>query len=85
MESSRRQMIIDRLTQAFSPDHLDVIDESDQHAGHAGYGDGHRHFAIIISAPSLNALPRVAAHRKIYDLFSDMMPHHIHALRIKLI
>lgn len=85
MSSSRRQLIIDRLTSEFNPDYLEVIDESDQHAGHAGHGGGHRHFAIIISSDSLKQLPRVAAHRKIYDLFIDLMPEQIHALRIKVI
>lgn len=79
---TRVNIIENRLKEAFSPDFLQVIDESDQHAGHAGHGGGGRHFAIIISSPVLTSLSRVEAHRKIYALFSDLMPHKIHALRI---
>lgn len=79
------ELIRQRLVEAFSPSHLEVIDESDQHIGHAGHGGGGRHFAIVISAPALSALSRVEAHRKIYALFYDLMPEQIHALRIKLV
>lgn len=78
------ELIRERLMAAFSPAQLEVIDESDQHVGHAGHGGGGRHFAIVISAPALNSLPRVEAHRKIYALFDDMIPEQIHALRIKI-
>lgn len=78
-------LIRQRLLEAFSPSQLEVIDESDQHIGHAGHGGGGRHFAVVISAPALNSLSRVEAHRRIYALFDDLMPDQIHALRIKLV
>lgn len=78
------KLIRERLIQAFSPESLEVIDESEAHKGHAGYQAGGRHFAIIISAQLLLNLSRVAAHQKIYALFNDLMPHRIHALRIKI-
>ncbi len=82
---NKLELIISRLQQAFSPESLEVIDESDQHIGHAGHQGGGRHFAIVISAVSLKSLSRVAAHRKIYALFEDLIPKEIHALRIKII
>lgn len=78
----RITLMIERLNAAFQPTHLEVIDESEQHRGHAGYGQGGRHFAIIIASPHLSALPRVEAHRRIYAVFSDLIPQDIHALRI---
>ena len=75
-------LITERLQVAFSPAHLEVLDESAAHAGHAGHQGGGRHFAIIITAESLAGLSRVAAHRQIYALFVDLIPHEIHALRI---
>lgn len=78
-------MITQRLENALSPHHLIVKDESDQHIGHAGHQAGGRHFAIEISAACLQHLSRVAAHRKIYALFSDLIPHPIHALRIQVV
>lgn len=81
---SRVDLIRERLEQAFLPHHLEVIDESDQHIGHAGHQGGGRHFAIIIDAECFKGLSRVLAHQKIYALFTDLMPDQIHALRIKI-
>jgi BolA protein len=81
---TRVELIKHRLQTAFSPSYLEVLDESDQHIGHAGHQGGGRHFAIIISADSLNALTRVEAHRKIYALFTDLIPEQIHALKIQV-
>lgn len=75
-------LIQERLTNAYQPTFLNVIDESEAHIGHAGHQGGGRHFAIEITADSLKTLPRVAAHRKIYALFTDLIPDEIHALRI---
>lgn len=77
-------LITERLQQAFSPTHLEVLDESAAHVGHAGHQGGGRHFAIIIAADSFKSLSRVDAHRKIYALFPDLIPHEIHALRIQI-
>lgn len=85
MTSDRVDIIKSRLQTAFSPSYLEVNDESDQHIGHAGHQGGGRHFAIIISASCFDGIPLVEAHRHIYALFADMMPHEIHALKIKVI
>lgn len=82
---NRIQKIRERLEKAFLPTYLEVIDESDQHIGHAGHQGGGRHFAIIISAPNLLGVSRVAAHRQVYALFDDMIPNEIHALKIKVV
>jgi len=86
MNSSERAVIIrERLEKEFTPSHLEVIDESDQHVGHAGHQGGGRHFYVVIKADHFNNCPRVKAHRDIYALFTDLMPEQIHALRIKII
>lgn len=86
MINTERQTIIrERIVKALAPSYLEVIDESDQHVGHAGHQGGGRHFAVIISAEKLSTLSRVEAHRQIYALFEDMMPEMIHALRITII
>jgi BolA protein len=82
---NKKDLIYSRISQAFSPTYLEVIDESDKHIGHAGHLGGGRHFALIIASPLLNGLPRIEAHRKIYALFTDMIPDEIHALRIELL
>ncbi|VVC75892.1 hypothetical protein AQUSIP_11930 [Aquicella siphonis] len=83
--NERWSLIHERLVHAFSPRHLEVIDESDQHIGHAGHQGGGRHFAIVIDAVSLKNLTRIEAHRRIYALFTDIMPDQLHALKIKIL
>lgn len=85
MTTNRLELIRYRLQSAFSPSHLEVIDESDKHMGHAGHQGGERHFAIVIAAERLNNLPRLEAHRAIYTLFTDLIPEQIHALKIKIL
>mgnify|MGYP002402630302 CR=1 FL=1 len=82
---NRRAIIETRIKRTFSPSHLEVIDESDQHVGHAGHQGGGRHFAVIIRADCFKGISRVDAHRQIYALFEDMMPDQIHALKIKIL
>jgi BolA family transcriptional regulator, general stress-responsive regulator len=84
MNVNRVDLIRSRLEQAFTPDFLEVIDESDKHIGHAGHQGGNRHFAIKIQAAAFYNISRVEAHRKIYALFTDLMPEQIHALRIEI-
>lgn len=83
--TNRISLIEARLKKAFAPHFLNVIDESDQHIGHAGHQGGGRHFAIIIESKHFEHLSRIEAHRQIYALFEDLMPEQIHALKIKII
>lgn len=78
----RVALIQERLQNAFSPSHLEVIDDSAKHKGHAGAAGGAGHYKIIISAACLKSLSRVEAHRRIYALFNDIIPDQIHALQI---
>lgn len=80
----RNEIIKQRLQQAFSPAQLDVIDDSDQHKGHAGSRGGAGHYTVLISAQCFQNLSRIEAHRKIYEVLDDLIPDQIHALRIKI-
>lgn len=81
----RKTMIQERLQQAFSPRQLEVIDDSAKHAGHVGSQGGAGHYTVLIAADCFAHLPRVHAHRKIYQVLSDLIPEQIHALNIKII
>jgi BolA protein len=83
--AERIHVIRSRIIAAFNPSHLDVIDDSDQHRGHAGSRDGAGHFTLSLAAESLVGMSRVDAHRKIYAVLADFIPHEIHALQIKLL
>lgn len=73
-----------RLTEAFSPAALDVVDESELHKGHAGHRpEGESHFRVRISAEAFRGKSRVAAHRMIYDALADEIAKGVHALAIE--
>ncbi|HHK73710.1 MAG TPA: BolA family transcriptional regulator [Rhizobiales bacterium] len=81
-----------KLEKSFSPKQLKVIDESHKHAHHKGaqehaaiHGSGESHFHVIIAAPRLEGLSRVAAHRAVMDVLADEMKNGIHALRLDIV
>jgi BolA protein len=80
----RIQIITERLQQAFSPEKLDVIDDSDKHRGHAGSRDGAGHYTVIITAHCFAGKSRIVVHREIYQVLNDLIPREIHALQIKI-
>ena len=76
--------ITERLTRAFSPSELVVVNESHQHAGHAGDdGSGESHFAVRIRADSLALLTRVARHRAVQAALGDLNQR-IHAIALDI-
>jgi BolA family transcriptional regulator, general stress-responsive regulator len=81
----RIQIIRTRVQEKFSPARLEVIDDSAQHKGHAGSRGGAGHYTLIISADTLKNKSRIDAHREIYALLDDLIPHEIHALVIKIL
>lgn len=74
------------LQQVLKPTQLQVLDESADHAGHAGanglgYGT---HFRVRIAAPAFEGLSRVAAHRLVYDALKPYIDAGLHALAIDI-
>lgn len=62
---------------------LEVINESHQHAGHAGDdGSGESHWRLVINAPSLAGKSRIARHRAVHDALGKDIIGRIHALAI---
>ncbi|MEO1265911.1 MAG: BolA family protein [Pseudomonadota bacterium] len=78
------QRIREKLMIALEPTRLDVINESELHAGHRGSpGTGQSHFRIVVVADAFAGEGRVARHRKINELLADeMAPGGVHALAI---
>ena len=72
------------LTESLNPVHLEVINQSHLHAGHAGDdGSGESHFTVVVVADKLNGLSRVARHRMIFGLLQDAIETMPHALSIR--
>ncbi len=68
-----------------APTHLEVINESALHAGHSGDdGSGESHWRVVITAPSLDAMSRIARHRAIHSALGKDIIGRIHALAIDI-
>ncbi len=70
-----------RLT-ALQPESLELLDESAQHAGHAGAASGGGHYRLTIVSPHFAGLSAVARHRLVYQTLGDLMHGRVHALAI---
>ena len=74
-----------RLEAALTPTHLEVIDDSERHRGHAGYQEGgESHFHVVIEAVELAELSRVARHRAIHAAIGPELMGEIHALSMEI-
>ena len=77
--------IMARLSKAFEPVRLDLVDVSAAHAGHAGARQGgESHFELTIQSSHFDGLSRLAAHRLIHQELSDLLAGPVHALQINL-
>jgi len=65
-----------------APESIEIIDESAQHAGHAGARSGGGHYQMTIIAPAFKGQNIVARHRAIYQALGDLMLTRVHALSI---
>lgn len=73
-----------RLTAAFQPARLEVINESHRHAGHAGDdGSGESHFRIVIRAEAFGPMTRIARHRAVQAALGDLNTR-IHAIALDI-
>lgn len=65
-----------------APTHLEVVDDSAKHAGHAGAAGGGGHYNLSIESSQFAGKSTLARHRLIYAALADLMQHEIHALAI---
>ena len=81
-----RDTIASKLTQRLSPTFLEVIDESDQHRGHAGWREGgETHFRVRVATRQFAGKPRVAQHREVMAALKDELDSTVHALAIEIL
>ena len=70
------------LNDAFKPELLELIDNSEAHAGHAGSRSGGGHYHVTIVAEIFEDKSLVQRHQLVYKALGDMMKQKIHALGI---
>ncbi len=77
--------VLDRIEQKLSvltPDSVELIDDSEKHAGHEGAKSG-GHFQLIIVSPLFEGKSSQARHRMVHAALGEMLEREIHALSIK--
>jgi BolA family transcriptional regulator, general stress-responsive regulator len=77
------EIITEKLTGAFAPASLRVVDESYQHEGHAGHRPGgETHFRVYIVSEAFRGKSRVERHRMINTALAQELAGRVHALAI---
>ena len=76
-------LITKKLTEAFAPESLKVLDESHQHEGHAGHrSGGQTHYRVYIVSDAFKGKTRLERHRMINQLLTSELAGSVHALAI---
>ena len=79
----RRAHIESKLERELDASHVEVLDESHLHAGHAGAKSGGGHFRAVIVAERFEGLNTLARQRLVYATLSDELQSEIHALSMR--
>lgn len=74
-----QQQIQQKLTQAFDPEHLEVVNESHQHNVPAG---SESHFKVTIVTDEFASKRLLQRHRAVNQILADELANHIHALAL---
>ena len=74
-----------KLTEAFVPERLSVINESHLHAGHQPdiTGTGETHMRVRIVSEKFSGMTRLARHRAITELLKPELDAGLHALGVE--
>jgi BolA family transcriptional regulator, general stress-responsive regulator len=76
-------IITEKLTKAFAPESVRVVDESHLHEGHAGHRPGGQtHFRLYIVAEAFRGKSRLDRHRMINATLAGELSGSVHALAI---
>lgn len=74
-----------KLTDAFAPSLLEVIDESEQHRGHGGWREGgETHFRVRMVAEGFTGAGRVDRQRAVNRALAEELAGPVHALALEL-
>ena len=79
------EVISAKLQAAFAPVLIEVVDESEQHRGHAGHREGgESHFHVTLRAPLFANMSRLERHRAVHAALGAELVGRIHALSLDL-
>ncbi|MCH2275772.1 BolA family transcriptional regulator [Thalassospira sp.] len=78
------QQIRDILTTEFSPEKLEILDDSSKHAGHSGADPrGESHFSVLVVSKKFEGENRVNRQRLVYIALDQLLKDRVHALALK--
>ena len=81
--SHRVTRIEAKLREGLEALHVEVVDESHLHAGHAGAQSGKGHFRVVVVSQRFEGLSRIEAQRLVFTVLEEEMKSEIHALSMR--
>ena len=73
-----------KLREAFSPERLEVTDQSERHRGHGGWREGgETHFDVVVVSSAFAGMSRVERQRRVNAVLAEELAGPVHALSIK--
>ena len=83
--STRAERIAAALHAGFAPAEVTVVDDSAQHAGHAGARPGgETHYSVTVVSPVFAGMGRVARSRAVHEALAAEFGCGLHALALTL-
>ena len=82
-DSGTPGLIATKLNRELQPAHLEIVDDSHLHAGHAGAKSGGGHYSVTIVSTAFEGLAAPARHRLVYRILAAEMHGLIHALSLR--
>lgn len=82
------EKIKEKLTIAFNPEKLILVNQSHLHANHAAMQERDKekradtHFKVLIVSAKFTSLTKVARHRWVYQVLQDELKGDMHALSV---
>ena len=65
-------IIYSKISKTYKPKLLEIVDESNDHAGHGGWREsGETHFKVILSKEPFEGMSKIARNRALYKLLED--------------
>lgn len=78
------ELIKQKLEEGLSPTHLEIINESHLHEGHAGDdGSGQTHFKLIVVSNAFGECSRIQRQRQVNTLINDLFSQGLHAVSMR--
>ena len=78
-----KESIEQKIREALAASHVEVIDESWKHAGHAGAAAGGGHFILSVVSDRFEGISLLDRNRLVFQILDQELKGAIHALTVK--